>query len=420
MTSRKSAASNEIVPRKKNEVLINGYLYDVNGFNHPGGSIIKFMTDGGDATDAFQQFHFRSTKAQKMLDSLPRRLAPPEEVTTAKEAYQVRKHQDMTRDLIDMHRRLQKEGWFDASPLHMLCRVAEVAAMMLGGLYLIALGHVVAGLVVLGVFQGRCGWLMHEAGHFSMTTSIRFDIMLQELIFAVGPGMSGGWWRSQHNKHHATPQKLGFDVDLETLPLVAFHPKVAARLSKSALGRLWINVQAFIFAPVTCTLVALSWQFVLHPRFIVRTRQFREAFWLALRYAAIYAFARHMQASLLQTAMCYLFSIMVGGTYIFCNFAMSHTHLPVTEAHEYVHWLDYASAHTINIASNPLCDWWMGYLNFQIEHHIFPSMPQYRFKALQPQVRALFERHGLKYDVRGYWSAMWTTFANLHEVGQGI
>jgi fatty acid desaturase len=38
--------------------------------------------------------------------------------------------------------------------------------------------------------------------------------------------MSAGWWRVQHNKHHSMPQKLGYDVDLDTLPLVAFTEKV--------------------------------------------------------------------------------------------------------------------------------------------------------------------------------------------------
>ena len=39
--------------------------------------------------------------------------------------------------------------------------------------------------------------------------------------------MSGSWWRNQHNKHHAMPQKIGHDVDLNTLPLVAFTEKVS-------------------------------------------------------------------------------------------------------------------------------------------------------------------------------------------------
>ena len=52
------------------------------------------------------------------------------------------------------------------------------------------------------------------------------DRTLQVVLYGVGCGMSGSWWRNQHNKHHAMPQKIGHDVDLNTLPLVAFTEKV--------------------------------------------------------------------------------------------------------------------------------------------------------------------------------------------------
>ena len=52
------------------------------------------------------------------------------------------------------------------------------------------------------------------------------DRTLQIVLYGVGCGMSGSWWRNQHNKHHAMPQKIGHDVDLNTLPLVAFTEKV--------------------------------------------------------------------------------------------------------------------------------------------------------------------------------------------------
>jgi hypothetical protein len=79
------------------------------------------------------------------------------------------------------------------------------------------------GLTLLGLGSGRCGWLMHEGGHYSMTGNISTDRFLQIIIFGIGCGMSGAWWRNQHNKHHATPQKLKHDVDLDTLPLIAFN-----------------------------------------------------------------------------------------------------------------------------------------------------------------------------------------------------
>ena len=54
------------------DVLIHGQLYDVTNFKHPGGSIVKFLTNNGDATEAFVEFHGRSKKAQAMLKAMPK------------------------------------------------------------------------------------------------------------------------------------------------------------------------------------------------------------------------------------------------------------------------------------------------------------------------------------------------------------
>lgn len=39
--------------------------------------------------------------------------------------------------------------------------------------------------VILGIFQGRCGWLMHEAGHHSMTGNPNRDRLLQKIMYVV-------------------------------------------------------------------------------------------------------------------------------------------------------------------------------------------------------------------------------------------
>ena len=60
--------------------------------------------------------------------------------------------------------------------------------------------------------------------------------------------MSAAWWRNQHNKHHATPQKLKHDVDLDTLPLIAFNAEIAKK-AKSPMLKLWLKYQALLFTP---------------------------------------------------------------------------------------------------------------------------------------------------------------------------
>jgi fatty acid desaturase 2 (delta-6 desaturase) len=288
------------------------------------------------------------------------------------------------------------------------------------GFWLLFHGYTVPAVLILGVVSGRCGWLMHEGGHNSLTGKIPVDRGLQIALYGMGCGMSGSWWRNQHNKHHSMPQKLGHDVDLNTLPLVAFTSAVCKRLG--FVGKLWIRLQAPLFPIATTLLVALGWQFFLHPRHVIRTKNWAEGFVMALRYVLWYLFITPLFGGR-GSFLLYLVYTWVGANYIFINFALSHTHLPVVAKDDAtVDWVRFASDYTINIKPGPFkfVNWWMGYLNFQIEHHLFPSMPQFRQSMISPRVKAFFEKHGLKYDQRSYFDAMGTTFQNLDKVGSDV
>ncbi|EDQ92231.1 uncharacterized protein MONBRDRAFT_31348 [Monosiga brevicollis MX1] len=395
------------------EVLINGKLYDVSGFKHPGGSVIKFLVNNGDATEAFEEFHLRSKRAQYLLKSLPNRPAPKD--VMVERGYNNR--EELTKDYAALRRQFKEEGLFEPSRGEIALRFAEIIGMHVLGAYLVWQGGLFTalGVVMLAIVQGRCGWLMHEGGHYSITGRVMLDRGLQIALYGIGCGMSAGWWRSQHNRHHATPQKLQHDVDLETLPLIAFNSVIAAK-ARNPLVKLWLRAQAFCFIPLSCLLVALGWQIYLHPRYMIRTKKRFELLTLAVRYLVIFGVVLR-DFTWAQAIGLYILYDMIGAAYIFTNFALSHTHLPVSQADEYLHWVEYAAKHTTNIAGTPLCNWWMGYLNFQIEHHLFPCMPQFRHPQISPRVKALFEKHGLPYDVRGYWSCLGDTLSNMHQVG---
>jgi fatty acid desaturase 2 (delta-6 desaturase) len=232
--------------------------------------------------------------------------------------------------------------------------------------------------------------------------------------------MSGSWWRSNHNKHHAMPQKLGHDVDLNTLPLVAFTEKVAKRVGLPL--RWWIRMQAVMFPMVTTLLVALGWQYYLHIRHIIRVKNVPEFAAIALRHV-IWTTAVTAKFGLGQSAVLFLAYNWMASNYIFLNFAVSHTHLDVVPKEDtQVDWVRYAAIYTMNVSPGPfkIVSWWMSYLNFQIEHHLYPSMPQFRHPIISPRVKALLEKHGLKYDQRDYITSMAATFQNLHKVGADV
>ena len=93
-------------PHKKYDA---GDLYDVSTFKHPGGSIVKFLTNNGDATEAFNEFHGRSKKAQKMLKALPKK--PADEATLKARGCNGRA--DLTAGYAKLRAELEAEGRFD-------------------------------------------------------------------------------------------------------------------------------------------------------------------------------------------------------------------------------------------------------------------------------------------------------------------
>merc|ERR1712178_539535 len=140
-----------------------------------------------------------------------------------------------------------------------------------------------------------------------------------------------------------------------------------------------------------------------------------ELMWMGVRYALWHAAFGCM--GLGASVRLYAVYVAIGATYIFPNFAVSHTHKDVVPKTKHISWSLYSANHTTNCSNHWFVNWWMAYLNFQIEHHLFPAMPQYRHAFIAPRVKELFEKHGLVYDNQPYFKAMSITLKNLHKVG---
>lgn len=389
------------------ELLIDGTLYDVSEFaaRHPGGSIIRYGL-GTDATSAFNEFHARSAKARKVLALLPSRPAPAATMaaTGAQSA--------VLDDFRALRAELVREGFFEPSYVHCALRLLELAAMQGVGAYtMLHTPWVYSGAALFGLGTGRAGWVMHEAGHSSFTCNLRVDRFIQQIVNGLGSGLSAARWNNGHNRHHATPQKLRHDVDLDTMPLIAFHRGVIQK-PPSGLQRAWLSAQHALFAPVSTMAITLGW-LVLHPISVWRHRQFGDGFWMALRWALFF----YLTSSGATWGML-LFAYWIGSMYMITQFSLSHTHMPAVAADQHVSWVEYSACHTANVApAGGLVSWWMGWLNFQIEHHLFPSMPQFRQAQVSARVRALLERHGYTYYQYGYFEACGRVWRNLFEAG---
>lgn len=86
----------------------------------------------------------------------------------------------------------------------------------------------------------------------------------------------------------------------------------------------------------------------------------------------------------------------------------------------YYYQVEYSLLHTMDVQPSWLCDWWMAYLNYQIEHHLFPTMPQFRHPLIRDRVAALAKKHGIPYECTGYGDALVRTFQNLADVSKDL
>jgi len=70
-----------------------------------------------------------------------------------------------------------------------------------------------------------------------------------------------------------------------------------------------------------------------------------------------------------------------------------------------------------NIRGGRLTDFMMGGLNYQIEHHLFPSMPRPNLKHAQPLVRAHCAAHGVTYTETSLLASYGIVVRYLNRVG---
>jgi fatty acid desaturase len=72
---------------------------------------------------------------------------------------------------------------------------------------------------------------------------------------------------------------------------------------------------------------------------------------------------------------------------------------------------------TRNIRGGVCVDFALGALNYQVEHHLFPSMPRPSLRLAQPIVRAFCAQKGIEYTQCGWPQTYGYVLRHLHAVG---
>jgi fatty acid desaturase len=246
----------------------------------------------------------------------------------------------------------------------------------------------------LAVIFAQAGFIGHDVGHRQLFRSRRVSWTVGLVCGDLGTGVSFGYWVTKHNQHHARPNEVGADPDVGPGVISWTADQAAAR---TRLGRAFARHQAALFFPVAC-LEAVS----LHVASIRALRSKAvanvpiEAVLLCL-HAIAYLTALFLVLSPLHAVAFLVVQQGAFGLYLACAFAPNHKGMPMPLPGEDLGFIRRQVSTSRNVKGGRALALALGGLNYQIEHHLFPTMPMANLRRCRPMVRAYCAAHHLDY-----------------------
>jgi len=323
-------------------------------------------------------------------------------------------------DYADLSSRIKAAGLLDRRPAYYLAKFAlTLGAFAAGWVAFVLIGASWWQLLtaaVLGVLSTQVAMLGHDAGHKQVTRTRASSYVVGVVLGNLLTGLSFGWWIDKHNRHHAHPNNEDLDPDVAPAgPLVFLHGQAEGR--RGVYG--WLTRhQAVVFFPILL-LEGLN----LHVGSFRALRdgtvsaRWREGALLAVHVVAFVG-APFLVLSFWQALAFLAVHQAVFGFYMGCSFAPNHKGMPALTDEEEKDYLRRQVLTSRNVRGGRVTDWLLGGLNYQVEHHLFPSMPRPNLRRAQPLVQRFCAERGVRYVETGLLDSYAQVLRHLHEVGE--
>ncbi|MER5886662.1 acyl-CoA desaturase [Streptomyces sp. NPDC001941] len=314
----------------------------------------------------------------------------------------------------------RRRGWYARTiTVNLLALAATATGLVLWGSSWWAL----LLAVPLSVFCARAAFIGHDAGHSQISADRRTGRLVQLVHANLLLGMDAAWWNHKHDRHHANPNHVDKDPDVAADVLVFTQRQAAGRTGL----RGWLTRhQAWLFFPLT-TLEALALKVYGFQALFAKDGPRRTPSARVVEGGLLLAHVTGYATLLLATmplAHAVVFALlhqMLLGLHLGMAFAPNHKgmEMPDPDGENWGH-LRRQVLTSRNVRCGALTDWFLGGLNYQIEHHLFPSMPRPHLRLAQPAVRAHCQALGLPYTETGLVDSYRQALGHLREVGEPL
>jgi linoleoyl-CoA desaturase len=272
--------------------------------------------------------------------------------------------------------------------------------------------------------------VMHDANHGSYSTKPMLNDLLG--LSANALGASSFFWKQKHNIiHHTYTNVDGIDDDIAKSPII-----------RQCESQKWVpahKVQHLYLLPVYA-LSSIFWLFFMDfTKYFTRkiytteawkmTAKNKAIFWATkICYLAFYIVLPVVKWGFLPWLGGFLLLHAVMGLTLSLVFQLAHvvenTEFETIALDETKHietaWAEHQIRTTANFAmGNKIISWFVGGLNYQIEHHLFPRVSHVHYPAISKIVMQKCAEYNLpynKYDTM--WEALGSHFRVMKFLGK--
>jgi len=335
---------------------------------HPGGAQSLERFRGQDATDAFESLH--SIDAIKMVEKMKN----VESSVPKKTLDEVTKPTQASISFRKFRAQLLSEGWFERTWSIDFFHVGLITLFAVVGTYISYSSPYLAALLI-GLAMQQAGWIGHDYIHGRGKMSYILGIGIGSLF----NGFSSRWWSEKHNKHHVHTNQFGVDDDIQNDPILhLWIPEPEKDHPLRPYQHLYYHfVYAFLY---------YSWR-LQSIQFNMQSPQKLEMFLIGLNY--LWLLCMPLKVSLL--------SILIGGFFVAEVVTATHQSEEIIEGLSF-NFVDDQFRTTRDVETDiPFMNYFWGGMQYQLEHHLFPTMPKYRYPELRQKLKDWAKTAGVEY-----------------------
>lgn len=286
---------------------------------------------------------------------------------------------------------------------------------------------------IMGISLAGIGMsVMHDANHGAYSSNKKINYLVGHTLNLVGGSVFN--WKLQHNiLHHTYTNITHLDDDISDRLVLKFSPHTKL---KSFHRFQWLY--AFFFYGLLTFYWAVAKDFIQFYQFtkngVNKASKKQNVFILSkiigvkifyftlILFMPMFLFHIPFVQVLLGFLLMHFFAGIILTTVFQLAHTVKHTDHPMPSAEGIIEndWAIHQLNTTVNFSpNNKILSWYVGGLNYQIEHHLFQKISHVHYPAISKIVKQTAKEYGVKYlENKTFFSAINSHISYLKELGK--